>query len=824
MHLHFFKEIPIKILLITQEPPLLTEEIVSGNAVRTRQIGQALESAGHEVTEAWLCDDGKRVTGAFRNRDELQGIVMKQAPGAIVVSYWELLGLLPYDLHQPVILDYVAPRSLEEMFESPGTVRSSMRRFRLNLRHCDAIMVGNEMQKHLLLNTVIEAGFDLRNSNPILVVPLGADGAGPPRSDPVESGWLLVAGGVSWPWRKSESYTAEIERIAQKMHPGLRVVQFGGRYRWHDQQHNVEAKKPDYERPISERAVVDYRDLESYQHFSSYLTRHAHIGVELAEWNVERNYSQSFRSLEFLRHGLPLLCNGYLPMARLVEEYDAGWTVEKPDSLETLLKHIVSRPDDWSRKSENALKLVNEALRPEQSVHPLLDWLESTSKAARLAEIPAREERVPVLGIPPLGQRLKRQFKLIRQVLLGRLYGQKKGQGVLFVTRGDLFPPDHGAAVRTVETAKALSQLGLPVGIVTDERKYWYRFVNGKVERERLSIWVRLLSTPGPLVKLLHYSKDIPHNNSFLYLPLTDRSFQWRIIAAAKQLRIGVLQAEFPAYALPCTKVRLALSCSVVLVEHNVEYDRIRIQVRELTQAQFDKLKSIEVSLCNDSDAVVCVSDNDRHKLELDGVRPELMQTIPHGVDLGQYDELPAEDARTKFGIPEHEPVLVYHGTFSYPPNYEALRMFAEFLLPGLEHQGLNCHLLAVGKSPPASSLHPRIHLIGSVKTVAPWLKSADLAVVPLTDGGGTRMKIVDCFAASLPVISTSKGIEGIPVVAGQHALVIDDWESMIAAIRDLWENPEKARSLARQGRQLVEGMDWRVVAEKYVSLYATLS
>jgi glycosyltransferase involved in cell wall biosynthesis len=813
----------MKILLITQEPPLLSEVVVSGNAVRTRQISQALENAGHEVVQVWLSKDRKRVDGAFRNRDELQGILMKQAPGAIIVSYWELLGLLPYGLRQPVILDYVAPRSLEEIYESPGTVRNSMRRLRLNLQHCDAVMVGNGKQRHLLLNTMIEAGFDVRDSNPVLIVPLGAEVAGPPHSDPMKNGWLLVAGGVSWPWRKSEYYTAELERIANEMRPALRLVLFGGRYRWHEQQDGSGTKIPGLTSGDSDEATVSRRDLESYRHFSNYLSEHAHIGVELAEWNVERQYSQSFRSLEFLRHGLPLLCNRYLPIARLVEKYDAGWTVDEPGSLASLLPKIVSRPDEWRKKSENALKLVSRELRPDRSVRPLLEWLESASKAERLPEIPASADEEPVLGVPPLGQRLKHQFKLVRQVLIGRLYGQDKGSGVLLVTRSDLFPPDHGAAVRTVETARALSQSGLRVGIVTEERKFWYRFIDGKVEQEKFPFWVKMLSLPAPLVKLLHYSKDIPFSNSFLYMPLTDRSFQWRIVAVAKQLHAGILQAEFPAYALPCIKLREAMDCGVVLVEHNVEYDRIRVQVEELTEAQYENLKSIEITLCNDSNAVVCVSDNDRRKLELDGVRPELMQTIPHGVDLEQYEELPAEDARAHFGISENEPVLFYHGTFSYPPNREALRLFAEILLPGLELQGLKAHLLAVGKNPPAISPHPRIHLTGSVERVAPWLKAADLAVIPLTDGGGTRMKIIDCFAACLPVISTSKGIEGIPVVPGQHALVIDNWDSMIEAICECWETPDKAQALAREGRALAESMDWKAIAEKYNSLYATL-
>ena len=55
--------------------------------------------------------------------------------------------------------------------------------------------------------------------------------------------------------------------------------------------------------------------LMPYREFSAWLLDHAHIGLELAEENVERRLSQSFRSIEFLRHGLPLICNSWLPIA-----------------------------------------------------------------------------------------------------------------------------------------------------------------------------------------------------------------------------------------------------------------------------------------------------------------------------------------------------------------------------------------------------------------------------------------------------------------------------------------------------------------------------
>jgi len=812
----------MKILLVTQEPPLLSDEVVSGNAVRSVQLRIGLEAAGHQVGQVWLATgrsgSAEKSSSSFSNRDELHSILLKEKPAAVIAGYWELLNLFPHESTLPIILDYVAPRSLEELFEAPESVQASLRRLVINLRKCDLILVGNHLQRHLLINPLIEAGFDLRGNLPICVVPLGAEVTEAPVSHTEKDSWILVSGGVSWPWRSTGSYQAALEDFTRKQDPAVRLVHFGGSYRWQDPRKASTGPGED-----ADTGPVQFRALKPYRQFSEFLSRNAHIGVELAERNIEREYSQSFRSLEFLRHGMPLLCNRYLPISELVEQYDAGWIVDEPESLQPILGGIIARPGEWQEKSENALRLVGEALHPTRSVAELLGWLENPVKAARLAAAAGGREIEPVLGIPPLAQRIRRQFNLVRTVLLNRLFGQERGTGVLVVTRGDLFPPDHGAAVRTLESARALARSGVRVGIVTDNRKHWIEITSAGEKERRYPFWLRLLSLPGPLTKLLHFSKNLPYSNAFLYLPLTDGSFFWHTLVAGRALHAGVLQAEFPAYASPCIRARDTLNCKVVLVEHNVEYERIKAQVPELTVAQYQTLRAIEIDLCNRSDAVVCVSENDRQQLANDGVDPGLLHTVPHGVDLAQFDLPAVTDVRDKFAIPEQSPLLVYHGTFSYPPNLEALRIFAEVLLPGLEARGVPCHVLAVGRNPPAVSPHPRIHLVGSVEQVGPWLRAADLAVVPLVDGGGTRMKIIDCFAAGLPVISTSKGIEGIPVINGEHALVLDDWDAIITAVADLIAHPQKAKELAQRGRRLAESMDWRAVGGRYLSVYAAL-
>jgi glycosyltransferase involved in cell wall biosynthesis len=109
------------------------------------------------------------------------------------------------------------------------------------------------------------------------------------------------------------------------------------------------------------------------------------------------------------------------------------------------------------------------------------------------------------------------------------------------------------------------------------------------------------------------------------------------------------------------------------------------------------------------------------------------------------------------------------------------------------------------------------------VESVAPWLKAADLAVVPLLEGGGTRMKIIDCFAAGIPLISTTKGIEGIPVINRKQALIIDDWDEMAAAIRELTRVPSKAGAMVEAASEMAAELDWKTIALRYIEVYESL-
>jgi len=130
------------ILLITQEPPLVQDAVATGNAIRTAQLEGALSKAGHQLRQIWLSSASRKHENAFKSRDELQASINKLQPDVILVAYWELLELLPFELVQPVVVDFVAPRPLELLFEHPEKVGTELQLLQNNLSKCDSQVTG----------------------------------------------------------------------------------------------------------------------------------------------------------------------------------------------------------------------------------------------------------------------------------------------------------------------------------------------------------------------------------------------------------------------------------------------------------------------------------------------------------------------------------------------------------------------------------------------------------------------------------------------------------------------------------------------------------
>jgi len=817
----------MKICLVTYGNFLDPSRVMAGNSVRAYYLTRGLIERGVEVVHLHpsfldrYASSGISTPPAVKVRSyedgaDLLAQIERERPTAVLVGYWELLENFPEGYRHPLIVDVVAPRILESLFQAERDLSAEAARIVELYRRADLFLAGNERQRHFLIPWLILAGFRCSARAPVAVVPISTELDAPPARDRRSGEWRFVSGGVSWPWRRIEPYFDPL--VASLGQGPGRLDLFSGGYVYAGE----DAPRPEAPRWPAERVTM--RDLLPYGEMQEFLGASCDVGVELAEYNLEREFSQSFRSADFLRHGLPLLCNRYVELAQLIEEYDAGWVVDQPGDVPDVMARIFSSPDQWRAKSDNARRLVQERLHYARTIEPVL---------AFLAE-PQRPERGPraLLGPPtPVGAktpaptpRVPLHRRLARAVAAGlRGLLPRRKDAVLVVTRGDVFPANHGAAVKIERTASGISEHVSAVYLATDDRQRYFRFRAGKMEARRYPWFVRLLGPRPAHVRQRVLAAGVPPDDAFLYYARFDWSFVARALYIALRHGVRRYQAEFPAYAKATLLARALLGGVSAIVEHNVEYERLGDQNADLPDASTAWLRKLEIDLCNDVDLVVTVSGADRETLLRDGVAPGKVRVIPHGVDLRAFAGAVRGDVRRRLGLALDCPLLVYHGVYGYPPNLEAIHVLAREILPRLHARGVRPKVLAVGPLPPAETPHPDIVFTGAVPDVAPYLLDADVAVVPLRRGGGTRMKVLDYFAAGLPVVSTAKGVEGLGLRDGEHAVIRDDPDAFAAAVAEVLGSPSRRASLGAAGRRFVEPLDWSKISERYLDQFREL-
>jgi glycosyltransferase involved in cell wall biosynthesis len=98
---------------------------------------------------------------------------------------------------------------------------------------------------------------------------------------------------------------------------------------------------------------------------------------------------------------------------------------------------------------------------------------------------------------------------------------------------------------------------------------------------------------------------------------------------------------------------------------------------------------------------------------------------------------------------------------------------------------------------------------------VRPYWQRASLLAVPLEAGGGTRIKIVEAFAAGVPVVSSPIGCEGIAGRDGEH-LLIAPRDTFADAVTAVLADPVAAAARAEAARQLAEQQyDWWAIGAR---------
>ena len=191
---------------------------------------------------------------------------------------------------------------------------------------------------------------------------------------------------------------------------------------------------------------------------------------------------------------------------------------------------------------------------------------------------------------------------------------------------------------------------------------------------------------------------------------------------------------------------------------------------------------------------------------------------IPNGVDTSAITVNPLPG----------EPVVLFTGTFDYPPNTEALEWLLSAIWPLVLARRADARLLVVGRNVPErleALAGPSVTVAGWVPEMQPWFDRAQAVLVPMRSGGGTRLKVLDGLASGRPLVTTTMGAEGIAIEAGREALMADTAEDFAAAVLRALDDADLAQRLGAAGRALAEReYDWRAIGARQADLLESLA
>jgi glycosyltransferase involved in cell wall biosynthesis len=252
---------------------------------------------------------------------------------------------------------------------------------------------------------------------------------------------------------------------------------------------------------------------------------------------------------------------------------------------------------------------------------------------------------------------------------------------------------------------------------------------------------------------------------------------------------------------------------------HNVEHRIVRDSAagsparRALLGLEWRKIAAEERRLWRSADLCVAVSPVDAEAMRAGGARDVVL--APNGTDPVVASPLPPR-------IPADPLQLLFVGSGTYAPNERGVAWFVREALPVVRER-TRVALDVVGRPPHRPLPAPDVHYVGSVPAVAPSYARAHAVVVPLFEGSGTRLKVVEAMAHRRPVISTGIGVEGLPVSPGRHFLRADtpaEFADAVACVDGWLAGSGELDGMLARADDVARGLLWPEIAAKLAAEY----
>jgi glycosyltransferase involved in cell wall biosynthesis len=245
-----------------------------------------------------------------------------------------------------------------------------------------------------------------------------------------------------------------------------------------------------------------------------------------------------------------------------------------------------------------------------------------------------------------------------------------------------------------------------------------------------------------------------------------------------------------------------------VLHQHNAEFVMWKREAalernplrRAIVRWEAARVRRYEASILQPFDVTLAVSEPDRQALRgLAGSKR--IELLPNVAEPSLLERTPLQASGT-------DPVILFLGTLSWPPNARGLQDFLRRTFPLLRARRPDVRLVVAGRGAPPDLAGlvrgPGIQMAGAVDDPEPLYRRARVFVEVAAGGSGTRVKVLNALARGLPVVTTPDGAEGLDLRPGEHVLIGSGPEELVDALVRVMDDDGVWSTLSENGRRLV--------------------
>lgn len=382
----------------------------------------------------------------------------------------------------------------------------------------------------------------------------------------------------------------------------------------------------------------------------------------------------------------------------------------------------------------------------------------------------------------------------------------------LLLTTENPFPADSGGRLRLRGIVEVLAQR-FALDLLTYDRP-------GHADLEAARARLNVIQVPRTVSRHLAALRSLYRLRPAGYMGHADLDMlePARALCRTSTYHTVVVDNTQLGYFLPWLR-RLQPAARLVVLAHNFETGLCEQLAawqpagprRALYTWSAGRTRRLEIDVCRQADLLVCTSREEAASFA--ALHPPVASrtvVVPSCIDVRHY-------ARAR-RIPPRPSTVVFPGDMAYFPNVAGARFFAEHVLPLVRRRVPEVTIRLVGRSPHPSlralaAADPGVVVTGAVPDAADHIAEGRVVVVPLLHGSGTRLKILEAWALDRPVVSTSKGCEGLDCRDGDDLLVADRPEAFADAVCRLLEDEALAAHLVQRARRtLLTRYDVRVL------------